>query len=54
MIPLVVVCLLVQADWQDAAKIFATWLGLLWLTRWKLWKLFQAGPKDTLNSQENV
>jgi hypothetical protein len=53
-LPVVIGYLLIQADWQDAAKIFATWLGLLWLTRWKLWKLFQVGPKDTLNSQENV
>jgi hypothetical protein len=45
---------LVDADWRAAAITFAVWPVLLLLTRWKLWKLFQVGPKDRLNSQENV
>jgi hypothetical protein len=53
-LPLAAGYFLFEADWRNAAIAFAIWSGLLWFTRWKLWKLFQAAPKDRLNSQENV
>ena len=51
MLPIVGVYFLLQTEWLRAAVVFLIWTPLLFLARWRL---FKVDSKDILNERENV
>jgi hypothetical protein len=51
MLPIVGVYFLLQAEWLRAAVVLLIWTPLLFLARWRL---FKVDSKDILNERENV
>lgn len=51
MLPIAGIISLFQAEWLHAIINFLIWIPLLFMARWKV---FRVNPKDILNEQENV